>query len=225
MVHRNIVGSIERQIRKLGDLLGDSGLLIDRNYPYRFRIGRQITRLAWNNYYIAGLPEFASIEEYLWFMGNKQYSFILFDGSLIQISYDFRHREIIGHHLGLYPSPVPIDTEELHLYYEYGYTMEDLIHDKLVSSNVRMKSPIRFDFDKNDNRENHAASHLHISQDNCRIPVFAPLSLGLFIRFIFCNFYPEHWDSHQFIRTWPQQIYDSSIMTSQKKQIHINCAR
>lgn len=229
MAIKNLLLHIRSEIVKLGDTLSNAGLIIEMNYPHTYRLGGGIAVLSWDNYGVSESVEFASVEEYMQFLENRQYVFILFDGSLVQLVYQFRGKRIVGHHLGYFPSPVPIQPEELREYFAYGLTLTDLVNDKLQQdtfrSNLRLRSPIRFDFDIEDNREDHPASHLHISQSDCRIAVVAPLSIGHFLCFLFRHFYPEHWREHECIRRWPHTKLDRTIMPEQTRHLHLSCTR
>ena len=136
---------------------------------------------------------------------------------------------IIEQHLGFYPSPIPIAIEEWDLYKQCGLTLMDYINDNLsprnVLDNFRLRTPIRFDYDPDNARENHPASHLHLCHSECRIPVFAPLSIGHFVHFIFCNFYPELWNECSFLRDHSCDYYADTITLEQKKRLHIGCSR
>jgi len=221
MVRRSPVKSTEGEIRRLGDALSKAGLVTDRNYASTYQLGRNTVRVAWNNFAIPRFADFGTIDEYTHLLTNRQYTYLLFDGSLIQLVYNFRNRRLVQHHLGFYSPPVSLPQEELDLYLEYGLTLHDLLSDKIASDNfasdLRLKSPIRFDFDAENNRENHPASHLHLSESHCRIAVFAPLSIGHFIHFVFRHFYPDCWKQHDFIRRWPCTSYRETIMAEQKK--------
>jgi hypothetical protein len=229
MVQRNPVKSTEGEIRRLGDALSKAGLLTDRNYAHAYQLGKNTVCVAWDNFNIPRFAEFGTVDEYMYLITNRQYTFLLFDGSLLQLVYYFRNRKVVQHHLGFYSPPVTLQQEELDLYLEHGLTLDDLLSDKIASvgfvSHLRLKSPIRFDFDAGNNREDHPASHLHVSQSHCRIAVFAPLSIGHFIRFVFRHFYPDCWKTYDFVRRWPCTMYNETIMSEHKKHLHIGCVR
>lgn len=229
MVRKNPVKSTEGEIRRLGDALSKAGLLANRNYAYTYQLGKNTVCVAWNNFHIPQFAEFGTIDEYMYLLTNEQYTFLLFDGSLVQLVYYFRNRRVVQHHLGFYSPPVSVQQEELDLYLEHGLTLDELLSDKIASDRfvlyLRLKSPIRFDFDAENNRENHPASHLHLSQNHCRIAVFAPLSIGHFVRFIFRHFYPDYWKEYEFIRRWPCTTHSATIMPEHKKHLHIDCVR
>jgi hypothetical protein len=229
MVRRSPVKSTEGEIRRLGDALSKAGLLTDRNYAYTYQLGRNTVCVAWNNFGIPRFADFGTIDEYMHLLTNRQYTYLLFDGSLIQLVYYFRNRRVVQHHLGFYSPPVSLQQKELDLYLEHGLTLDDLLNDKIASDNfasdLRLKSPIRFDFDVENNREDHPASHLHLSESHCRIAVFAPLSIGHFVRFVFRHFYPDCWKEYDFIRRWPYIAYGETIMAEHKKHLYVGCAR
>jgi hypothetical protein len=54
--------------------------------------------------------------------------------------------------------------------------------------------------------ETHPASHLHLLDEVCRWPVFGPICVGHFIRFIFRHFYPKIWSEFEKLRNWELQF-------------------
>src|SRR5579872_5540794 len=143
---------------------------------------------------------FASISEYCNLLANRQYSFVLFDGSLIQISYVLERTDVIKHRLCYYPCPIVINNEDL---VDFGLLdLIELIDYEEFRIRLRLQSPIRFDLDLDSVAGDHPASHLHLSREDCRVPVCAPLSIGQFIGFVFRHFYPDQWGRHEFIRKW-----------------------
>lgn len=162
----------------------------------------------------------ASVSEYREWIDCQGYSAVLFDGSLIQLSYDFRHRSLVGHRLLYFPCPFDIDTTLL---------LEDLslidVIDLYCSdedSHVRLRSPVRFDYDRGANVDTHPLSHMTFQWSHSRIPVVAPISIGNFIQFVFANFYPRMWNSHPFINSWPRQKLASTITPAERMILHLN---
>jgi len=238
----NTLLQLRKEITSLENKLLENNLLIQISELNNDHLGGRVTRIAWKGYNISHKTEFASVEQYRELLMNEQYSFILFDGSIFQIVYLVKNHEIIGHSLGYYPCPIPLMPAEFSVYQETGLTLEDTLAEKLEAVavglfdifrqpgkqnlddlKIRLRSPLRFDFDKDSNRLDHPGSHLHFYHQECRVPVFAPLSIGHFVNFIFKHFYPELWGELEFLRTWPCTIYPSTIMSEHRSHLHIDC--
>ena len=111
----------------------------------------------------------------------------MLDGGLIQMFYTFKAGILASHRLAYFPSPsLEAYQNEPELY------EEDEIYADILAKNV-VAFPIRFDFDNNDKLfkpVSHPKSHLTLGQyKNCRIPVSAPLSPIVFMKFILRNLY------------------------------------
>ena len=162
----------------------------------------------------------ATVAEYRGWIDCNGYSAVLFDGSLIQISYDFEYSELVGHRLLYFPCPFDLDLELLN---DGLFLAEviDLYQGQEITS-VRLRSPVRFDYDPNANTDTHPASHMTFQWSHSRIPVTAPVSPGRFIQFIFKNFYPEMWTIHEFIQEWPQHEIESTITPEEQRVLHLS---
>jgi hypothetical protein len=112
--------------------------------------------------------------------------------------------------------------------------MEDAFHAELEEDTqstflepavtlLRLRSALRFDFDQDAATQAHPASHLTIAHQDCRIAVFAPLSVGHFVRFVFRNFYPHAWKDHAFLRDWPLHQFNRCIHTDHRNELFIEC--
>lgn len=162
--------------------------------------------------------EFGTIEEYLSWIDAQMYSAILYDGSLLQLSYDFDGSELIRHRLLYYPCPFDVD----HLLFNAAEVLEviDLYRSQGVDK-VRLRSPLRFDYDSKNQRDFHPASHLTFLSESCRWAVASPLSLGHFTKFIFHHFYPVQWSNLSFIRNWPDKQGDRTITAKEEQLIFV----
>ena len=162
----------------------------------------------------------ASVSEYIEWVDCEGYSAVLFDGSLLQISYDFRHRTLVRHRLLYFPCPYDFDSADL----LGDLSLLDVIdlYRSDGDTSVQLRSPVRFDYDRNVNGAPHPQSHMTFQWSHCRIPVMAPISLGNFIQFVFKNFYPQMWNSHTFIREWPRQVIGTSITPVERMVLHLN---
>ncbi len=128
---------------------------------------------------------------------------------------------MIAHRLMYHPCPYDVDEKSLRedpiLQVLYDYIGKE--------ENVRLRSPIRFDFDKRAASLGHPATHLTLLTPHCRWPVSAPLSVGHFVRFLFKHFYSEYWLAHQTLRTFPQNNHQITITDEETRFLHIACAR
>ncbi|MDE2935660.1 MAG: DUF2290 domain-containing protein [Chloroflexota bacterium] len=195
------------------ELLQTSDVAHTVNEVVELGLSRGDTRVTW-----AGGDQFSgelfrndsgSIDEYCDWVRANAYSAALFDGSLLQLTFDFSHNRLMGHRLCFIPCPFNLDQkllqetsllEVVDLYRDNGY--EDL----------RLVSPMRFDYGRTFDPDTHPRSHFTFQSHNCRIPVSTPVLLGNFIEFVFRFFYPIYWMLHSFIREWPTK--DGSTLLS-----------
>jgi hypothetical protein len=154
-------------------------------------------------------------------LGSNAFSIVLFDASLLQITIEFSHSNMVAHRLCYYPCPVVIDNELL---------VEEPIldvFDVFVEHRdlLRLRTPVRFDYDPINAQVGHPVSHAHLQVESCRCPVVAPIGIGVFIKFIFANFYAEVWKSNSFIREWPADLSSRTIRQDESELLHFSCSR
>jgi hypothetical protein len=143
----------------------------------------------------------ARLEDYISVLGNREYSYLMNDGGVIQIAYIFDRDQIEGHRLVYFPCPFLISRRDLSPYGDAGIL--DLINDQLmteIEENLLLKSPIRFDYAPGAAADYHPASHITLNDPSCRIPARAPLNFDTFMKFILENFYFDVWRSQAVIR-------------------------
>jgi len=143
---------------------------------------------------VAGNP--ARLEDYISLLSNREYSYLMNDGGVIQVSYIFDRDQIERHRLAYYPCPFPITRRDLSPYDNRGIL--DLINDQFmteIEENLLLKSPIRFDYAPAAAADYHPASHITLNDPLCRIPARAPLNFDTFMKFILENFYFAAWQS------------------------------
>lgn len=164
---------------------------------------------------------FGSFNEYLAWLQFREYSAVLFDASILQISFNFHRNRLISHRLVYYPCPLELDSSDLDLLNEEPIldVIDIYMND---SGRFRARSPIRFDFNADSMQLEHPASHMTMLTNECRMPVYGPVSLGHFIDFVFRNFYSDIWQQHEFIREWPTSIEQRTISTSEQRYLHIS---
>jgi hypothetical protein len=164
--------------------------------------------------------EFGTLDEYLYFLDNRQYSVVLNDGAIIQISYRIKRNKIVWHRLSYHPCPISLDASELG-----DQTLSEFIsgmdHDSL-KLRLRTKSAVRFDFDPDEARAGHPSSHVTLNESCCRIPVRASLDLRNFVAFIFSNFYPVLWNSLAAIHALPSAPITTIISGADLLKLHLH---
>jgi hypothetical protein len=163
-----------------------------------------------------------SLAAYRNWIAADAYSMVLFDGAVIQMTYDFDGNDLVGHRLVFFPCPYKIDEGLLD-----DLPLLDVI--ELYSDSrdpaVRLVTPMRFDFDPRAAGAGHAASHLSLNGLDCRWPVTAPLSPGHFVRFVFSQFYPHLFTALPFIREWPVNHQSQTITSREEAGLHVSAGR
>lgn len=218
--------AIRSEIDQLARKLLVAEIAIDLNPIIRADVGDNTSIVTWVNCTPSADQVFATLGEYRSLVRNRQFSVIVLDGSLLQFAYRFRRRTLVEHRLCFYPCPFPLKPDEWARYQDAGFGLLDILDYfdlNEYEDRIRLQSPLRFDFDLENVAANHPATHLHISRDGCRVPVFAPLSVGHFARFVFMNFFPEQWEAHEFLRTWPRTRYDRTLASCDRTQLHLEC--
>lgn len=138
---------------------------------------------------------YLTVGNYLEWARRDDYSALLPDGSLIQMTYTLSGTEIVGHRLCYVPSPVTTLADWREAIESEGWIGGDyaeIVSEILLESHSHsaLKSMVRFDYDPRNARIGHPSSHLTINSVDCRIPCIAPLSPFDFVGFIFEHFYP-----------------------------------
>ncbi len=184
----NIRQEIHRQLKYITRLLVEKSIAIHQKWPIFDPNKRQIIWERFKNIAFSLKNEPYEIV-YNKIVEMEDYNFLLLDGAVIQMMYEFDHRNnIIGHILSFYPhydltryQDMPEDYEKLF----YGTRLfVDIREEKVVTF------PLRFDFSQTHNEIIHPKVHLTLGNyKDCRIPVSKPLSPNRFISFILRNFY------------------------------------
>jgi hypothetical protein len=216
---------IEAEIRNFRDLLLANKLAIVGN-PLVIRNIGHIKRVTWQSSITTETPStklaFASLREYSHQLAANAFTTILFDGSVIQLSVDTLRDEIVGHRFCFFPCPFDLQAEDL-----LQLPLLDLVklHEEAGLEHLRLRSPMRFEYDPRNASENHPVCHVHFLWSHCRCSVVAPISLGHFIKFIFSHFYPQVWQKHSFLRDWPTAMGTRTISAAQENHLHLACSR
>lgn len=218
--------ALANQLRNLLSLLLESEIAIVTNPVVEERADHR-TRITWRS----SLPSiglissstFATVAEYHDFINAQMYSAVLYDGAIVQISYDFSGSDLVGHRLCYYPCPFDMDPELVR-----SEPLGDLIdmYRENRESETNLRSPCRFDYDEQNIETDHPAVHMHIIKASCRWAVSGPLSVGHFVRFIFRQFYPHIWAFQPFLQRWPQERAGRRIIAQPEEQnLHVTCGQ
>ena len=108
--------------------------------------------------------EHPTLEQYMNWTAAGDYSAVLLDGSLLQVTYDVSGGRVSGHRLAYIPCPYDLDRELL----AAGYPIADVL-ELHRDDTPALRSPVRFDFDPERAKKNHSAAHLTINGIDCRI--------------------------------------------------------
>ena len=215
--------SLFQELSNLLSLLLRSEVAISATNVVQFQASGGFRRITWSNNNLVPGDLFRSnsptVSEYRDWIDWQGYSAVLLDGSFIQVTYDFEYTELVQHRLLYFPCPFDFDIEFLD-----DLSLTELVHLYLDEGidKVRLRTPVRFDYDPNANSEVHPASHMTFQWSHSRIPVMSPLSLGHFIQFVFQNFYPFLWNTHRFLKEWPRVEFDTTISEEQQRGLHLS---
>ena len=206
------------------DLLMRSSVALNMNAVTNRRFRNSgIRRITWANGSAVGNAllggEDGSIFQYRDWLSNRDYSAVLFDGSLIQLTYDFLVDDLVCHRLLYFPCPFQLRLDLLD-----DMSLVDLVdlHVDRGIEGIRLRAPVRFDYERDIAEDDHPISHFTFQWPHCRIPVVCPLSLGHFVEFVFKNFYPSEWARYSFLRDWPIYDFDPTIGTEEAKLLHFS---
>ncbi len=175
---------INNEIRFITQLLVKKSISISQNWP-----SEQDEKIVWAGY--RGLAFSLQNEPYEDIYekckDEKDYNFMLIDGSLIQLQYEFNRGNVIGHILSFLPNPsyekYQDNPEEFEILY-YGNELFTSILEKRT-----IVFPIRFDYSQTHNNIHPKIHATFGNYKDCRIPISKPIGPKMFISFILRNFY------------------------------------
>ncbi|GAA2845604.1 hypothetical protein Acy02nite_47130 [Actinoplanes cyaneus] len=162
----------------------------------------------------------ATIDDYRRWVTDGQYTCVLFDGSLLQISYEISERRVCYHRLAYIPCPWDFDQSLL----TEGLPLDEIIDMYRSTDAISMRSPVRFDFDPRAGRIGHPIAHLTFNSVDCRIACVAPVHVHRFVAFVFQHFYAALWDAHPgFFKSAPyQHLGEPIILPTEVDDMHIS---
>jgi hypothetical protein len=230
---------------------GDIALLLDAlerkrllaaapNYPVRRSIGAW-EEVSWERAPKEGLRErygqFATPAEYRMLLENRQYTAVLRDGGMLMMYYRFAvSGRLVAHNLCYYPCPLDVDwdpdTEEPEPFVDAFDALlarelscallEQDIYVDTCESRLLMRAPLRFDYAPEQARDDHSACHVHVAHPDCRIPVFGPVSVGHFVRFVFGNYYRDWLDECGDFAEIPNRFYGRELVDAHRGVLHLD---
>lgn len=225
---------VRSEVSRLNATLLKSNLAVAVNGSVLKRSGSNVL-VTWPSESSAALSDhvFGSLQEYRHFLRNREYTALLSDGALLQVSYSFDHDDIVAHRLCYYPCPLVLTSEGANanliedfddqlageLEAQYAVLCASSKIDPVFA--LRLRGPLRFDFDARNSGPDHSASHLHLLQDDSRLPIYGPVSIGHFARFVFRHFYPSQ-DTLE-LREWPLRHIGRTVGADEEFELFIDC--
>ena len=210
------VRAIRDQIRNALDYLRDAELAL---FTTEVSVGP--TLVSWHPLHRDGALiesfEHPTIDQYVTWLASGDYSALLYDGSLIQLSYEVEDGEVSRHRLAYFPCPYDLDRALL----KEGLPAADIV-EFYRDSDAALRSPIRFDFDRRAAVHGHPASHFTINGIDCRIACAAPLHVMRFLDFIFRHFHVQLHAVHRpfFATAHALHIGPASLEDDDRRQVH-----
>ena len=195
------------------------GLVINQRGPKRISSEGGLIKITFSGAeHLAAVSRNSSYEDvYQESVQRGVYSIIMFGGTLVQIQYEFKNRQLQRHRLAFLPNPIPDllapDTQEFAE--EDDYTGKTAI--------VWPSAPLRFDFDLDSHVDVlHPQSHLTLGNaKGCRIPVTHPLTPHSFIDFLLRNFFDSEQERYSNGLPARRRAFGKTISDAESKLIHI----
>ncbi|MGE5607913.1 MAG: DUF2290 domain-containing protein [Bacillota bacterium] len=170
------------------------------------------TRISWRSSEAGSGHQhpFGSLEQYLGWVKGGEFTCILFDNSLVRASYVCEGNSIVEHTLWYWPCPVkfpsPAETlndlcDGLAMCIESPRAARDICE-------LSLRSPMRFDFDPQQEREDHPLVHLHMQFEEARLHVNEAMCFTAFIKKVFRTFYLKKWLENRDVELLHEQPID-----------------
>ena len=180
------------------------------NYPW-IETSEDACRVSWRSRPGSGhLHPFGSLDQYLEWLRNGEFTCVLFDGSLVRANFEVIGNSIVGHSLLYWPCPVHFHSPAENLE-DVCAGLEMCIESPKAAKGVcdlMLRSPMRFDFDPLREQEDHPLVHLHTQFEEARIWVTDTLCFPAFIKKVFRTFYADLWTLHKDIEKLHEQSID-----------------
>lgn len=214
--------SVATELRQILSALDEQGIVAFFN-----TVSEDTKRVSWNSPishadFLLSRSDL-TVRGYLHWLETSQFSALLFDGAILQLTYDFEGHTIVGHRLAYVPCPVDVmnqDSQDLLNEYPWG----DVIRMQLAQGEeVLMKSSLRFDYDPGHAAEDHPETHFTMNSTECRIACATPFRIGRFLDFVFRTFYPSLYSSNPYLAGFTKEgWFDSDIADVDRDRIHFS---
>lgn len=166
--------------------------------------------------------DFNVVKTYFGWLSSRQYSAVLFDGSLLQITFDLRGNRLVGHRLAYIPCPFDIAEEDRQLLHVEPILDVIGLYRQNGDDCFRLRTPVRFDYDPHAATSEHPASHMTLNGHECRIPLSGPLTLDQFLEFVFRHFYPSILRDNDFLLDGDSGRWPRHILEPHEYWLHVN---
>lgn len=179
-----------------------------------------LQELAWSRYAPGFIQTPSRSIDFIDLLRNNSYSFILKDGSIIQLMYLFDKHQLKKYRYLYYPCPIQLDES----FERYEEGLAEFILERLSSmqiEDVPNRAPIRFDFEAGKSAEYHPTSHVTINDQSCRIPLKSPLGFDDFAKFVMENFYAETWQIAEVRKQIKLENYEVCLSNHDRSRIHL----
>lgn len=207
------------QINSVTEMLFNDGIACAFNRVPTPRDQDQRCQITWFNH----VPDransgrsFTKLNQYKHILETNSYHCLLFDGSIIRANFIFENDLLLTENLLWWPAP--FDFSEL---LGEGFSPIEILLDMFGDSkwyeSLKMRSPLRIDFDSENNTINHPHSHMHIQNEETRIFTSKPICFSHFMDFVLRNFYPScRWEinKYDFIKYKTPEISDLDFTVS-----------
>ena len=210
-----------REINGAMIVLVESGLADHQNTAYISRTGRTTYIVRYSNLVpFSSMMKHRRYEDVYWEQReSRSYNFLMLDGALVQMVYEFTAGQLIRHRLAFLPSPNLLEYQNHPELYS-----EEVVYADVVNKGV-VTVPFRFDFDARDGVPvalEHPMSHLTLGQySGCRIPVSAGVTPHAFIKFVLHSFYHNALISVGIDLPPPVLRFDKCLEDPERRVVHI----
>lgn len=196
-------------------------------------LGAGLSRVCWvsqssagcasdEDHYIRTLD--LELSEYLRCLRTGDYSLLLNDGSLIQVSSDFRGSEVVASRFCYIPCLVKFDLSEIRIDDEI-FPVEDFILELSATElldRLCLRPPFRFELDPENKKEDHALNHVHMGKSASRVPVSAAMCWDQFARFVLSNFHPDVFEQVSHLLKFPTAYRRRTIADHHGLELHFS---
>jgi len=133
---------------------------------------------------------FTTLAQYQHIIETSAFHCILYDGSILRTSLVYDGPNLVKHSHLWWPAPYS-DYNILDSEFTPELKFEEFITDPSWINQLRMRSPIRIDFDSKIESFEHPLVHMHTQHHDTRINLEKPICFARFVDFIFNNYYPN----------------------------------